>query len=159
MALVASRVRHQQQVDVLRENIAESRDFLRTIEKQAVMLELVELNPWIWDDPNCALTINKNDLHFAILYHWRNQEKIDFTVGNPGYSLDFAARALAFDQLAVDEDFSVDYFVDVAKRQLTADYGRTLPDSVWDLLTDAELESFGKFLQNAADDARSQDGG
>ena len=159
MALIATRVRHQQQVNALRVTISESRDFLRTIEKHAVMLELVELNPWIWDDPDCALTLNKNDLHFAILYHWRNREKIDFIVGELGYSLDFAARALAFDQLADDEDFSVNYFVGVAKRQLAADHGRALPDSAWDLLSDAELEAFGEFLENAAADARNQNGG
>lgn len=142
LGLVTDHVRQQRQIQLLCNAIDHSRDTLRTIEYGSANLQLLELNPAIWEDRDCLLYL-KHELAHSIIDYWRSQEEIDDLTKTPGFAEDFAARALIF----LDCE-SVDEFVSASETELSIYPDDGLRHAIVEL-TDAELESLDTFIRSA----------
>lgn len=142
MALVANHFTSTRQVRLLRDALRESRSILHTVEYGAANLRLIELNPAVWEDRDCSRFL-KHELAICILDHWRDKDAIDRLVGTPGYSLEFAANALAFFECKSAADF-----VDLTKAELWVYPDDELLHSIYEL-SHSELASFDDFIRTA----------
>ncbi|TWU31099.1 hypothetical protein Q31b_58910 [Novipirellula aureliae] len=142
MSLIVTHLHHQRQVRTLRDAIDDSRSTLRTIEYGAANLRLLELNPYIWENPSW-IRLQKHELAFSILDHWRSQNVIDDVVGEPGYAMDFAADALSFFDCT-----SADEFVELTRNELSVYPDDPLSHATFEL-SDSELVSLDAFIRAA----------
>ena len=128
----------------LRAKLNDSRDLLHAIEYGNANLRLLELNPAIWEDRDCRRFL-KRELAISVLRHWQERHAIDDAVGTPGYSLEFAGRALSFFDCG-----SANEFIVVAKSELWVYPDDELHHAVSEL-TDAKVSSLDTFIQSAID--------
>ncbi len=56
----------------------------RTIEYGAANLQLLGLNPAVWEDRECSRFL-KHELALSVIDHWREEEAIDYAFGRSGY--------------------------------------------------------------------------
>ncbi|WP_145100763.1 hypothetical protein [Rosistilla carotiformis] len=151
MGMYANHMRHQREVHSLRQSINDSRGILHAIEYGRANLQLIGINPDVWDDRDCSKFL-KHELAVAILEHWRDQDAIDHIIGTPGYALDFASDALSFFNCKSAHDFAK-----ICRNQLSVYPSDELRHSVA-MLSDAEIASLDTFIR-AATSLQSKAGG
>ncbi|MCC9603772.1 hypothetical protein LOC67_24745 [Stieleria sp. JC731] len=142
LGLLTNHIVYKRQINSLRTTIDDSRSVLRKIEYGRANLQLLSLNPAIWNDRNCSQFL-KHDLAISILTHWREQDTIDDAVGQNGYALEFARDALSFFECK-----SADDFVGLARSELSVDPSDELPVLVSEL-NDSEYAALDDFIRTA----------
>ncbi len=143
LGLLASHVQHKREVVALQAAMEESRAMFRTIEYGAANLQLLGLNPAVWEDRECSRFL-KHELALSVIDHWREEEAIDYAFGRSGYALEFAGDALAFLECK-----SADEFVMLAATRLSIYPDDELADFVFKL-TEAEFKAFDTFISEAS---------